>query len=96
MEMVLKYLLMLLTKTVEGDLAACCTSCSGGYPMEPGAAAAAHSIWGLSGSPSLSQSPAQQCCCVLAWVSFALCLEIAEAPITLFAQTVVTGEYCVA
>lgn len=34
MEMVLKYLLMRLTKTVEGDPAACCMSCFGGYREE--------------------------------------------------------------
>lgn len=65
--------------------------------MGPGGAAApAHSIWGCLGAPSLSRSPAQQCCYVLAWVCSALRLEIAEAPITLFPGEVVTGEYYVA
>lgn len=34
MEMVLKYLLTLLTKIVEGDLAVCCMSCFGRYRKE--------------------------------------------------------------
>lgn len=67
MEMVLKYLLMRLTKTVEGDPAACCTSCFGGYCEEsrPGLQLAAPVV-GV-GSPWLwyFRSVQEACSCSL-------------------------------
>lgn len=71
METVLRYLLTLLTKTVEGDLAACCTSCSGGYPWGPGLLpplpTASGAAWGLQASAGAQHSSA-----AMSWPGFVL------------------------